>query len=474
MPEAAVVACVAAIISAYHDGTTLVSRTKERHEGRRTRALPDGPTEALEDSLTLGPLIVQREYDDHHRRCGPRYAHGDPIAREQLKDVLITLQSALLRNLRRLWQHDDAEPDLAALHAASDRCRIDAVVALCQLEQRLAAAAPTLNTSIAPSDSVGRRSSVEPQSPRTRERRSSSTGSTRRPFSLRGRRSPRLQSESAEADSTTTHGESSSPWTQPDPDEDMAMIVPRPLRIPRKQPGWPDPSSSSSSSSSSDPNPIPITVIPMALYLPSEANNFAGFCKGAWKLQRGLIHKAFSDEIRPEGMYSTVPIWRCSKCHYEGPMMTISSSSSSSASSGSSGSKSKSKSNSTRRTKTFDIRVRVHPPTGIRYRWAFLAKSHLPTGRFLALKAKTGPGSGPRNDGSAGSFGCIFCCAERRSAAPTFGHLDRFMEHLLLQHRSMLSMPEAMVEALRARTRCVVGRVARDEEDFDVNLPPVG
>lgn len=196
----------------------------------------------------------------------------------------------------------------------------------------------------------------------------------------------------------------------------------------------------------------------MGLYLPSEENNFAGFCKGAWKLQLGL-KKAFTAEIRPEGMYSNVPFWRCSKCYYEGPMMTISSSSSSS-SPGSSGSK------STRKTKTFDTRVRVHPPTGIRYRWAFLAKSHVSTRRFLAMK------TGPDTDGSAGTFGCIFCCAERRTAAPTFGNLASFMGHLL-QHRSITSMSSGMVEALLERTRCVVGRVAGNEEDFDVNLPPV-
>ncbi|KAL2005136.1 hypothetical protein VTN00DRAFT_2986 [Thermoascus crustaceus] len=606
MPEAevaAVVACVAAIISAYHDGNTLVSRIKERREERR-RALAEGPTEALEDSLTLGPLIVQGEYDNNYRRFGERYAQGDQIAREQLKDIIINLQSALLINLRLLWQNDDAEPDFAALQTASDNSRIDAVVALCQLYQRLASAAPlqagpNMNTmpstavskrvvqqwsvfpalperkpshastvssntnisdgysSIAPSDSVSRRSSVEPQSPLTRERRSSSIGSTssRKPFSLRSIRNPRPQApsgnlvfrneqfpitpvcESAEADWTAMYGRTGfdgptsmpfhtqphleylpqepalsgmpfspdeiySPWNQPDLNREMAMAIPSPLRIPSKpserdglqrnpSPArWPDPlfqssnsdtatdlssarhihpssstvsrhpssnststsgsNSNSTPSSTSNPNPIPvpIPVVPMALYLPSEENNFAGFCKGAWKLQLGL-KKAFSAEIRPEGMYSNVPFWRCSKCYYEGPMMTISSS-------GSSGSR------STRKTKTFDTRVRVHPPTGIRYRWAFLAKSHVSTRRFLAMKTSSD------KDGSAGTFGCIFCCAERRTAAPIFGNLASFMEHLL-QHRSMSS-----VEALLERTRCIVGRVAGNDEDFDVNLPPVG
>lgn len=188
------------------------------------------------------------------------------------------------------------------------------------------------------------------------------------------------------------------------------------------------------SSNSSTSGTFPISGGPsMTLYLPSEENNFAGFCKGAWKLQVGLKTKAFSIRMRPAGMYNEVPYWRCSKCCYEGPV----------------------RGSSARSTWRYDNQVRVHEPTGIRYRWVFLAKSHFHCKR---VPEKT--------DGSVGTFGCIFCCIERRGPAPAFGNLASFMEHLL-QHRRMAMGMEALLD----RTRCIVGRVAGSSEDFDINLP---
>jgi len=583
---------------------------------------------------------VQGQYDSNYRRFGERYAQGDQIARKQLKDIIVTLQSGLLTNLRLACEHDDVEPDYAALQTAADNSRVDAVVALCRLYQRLAAAAPlqagpkSFSTMTAPgtgasvsqhtqqwsvhlasdrkashastvsssttnmssdgytssvlsslNDSISHHSGVEQLSPLIRERRASSIRSTfssgRRaltnslpnnsgsqspsnsnhgnspgfsskqfpitPVSKSGaegdymtmydgaglevitsmqspnlqheqrplRREKYLPEEPAQSLTPFSPAEIWNSWTRPDLDEEteLAVAFPSPLHIRKKQQQrddsqsnsanpdrWPgssirgssssqdgdlssssaryvppsysssvvsrnstnstttsgsNPNSNSTSTSTTIPTPIPITVIPMALYLPSEKNNFAGFCKGAWKLQLGL-KKAFTTEFRPEGMYSTVPFWRCSKCYYEGPMMIASSSSSSSTNGGSSfGSRSKSKPKPTR---TFDTRLRIHPPTGIRYRWSFLAKSHVATSRVL-----------PGTDGSAGTFGCIFCCAERRTAAPMFGNLSSFMEHLAQEHRTM---SVDVVEALRERIRCVVGREAGREEDFDVNFPP--
>ncbi len=38
--------------------------------------------------------------------------------------------------------------------------------------------------------------------------------------------------------------------------------------------------------------------------LPSEMNNFAGFCKGAWRQQIGDTERAMEERVRPGGMYN--------------------------------------------------------------------------------------------------------------------------------------------------------------------------
>ena len=47
-----------------------------------------------------------------------------------------------------------------------------------------------------------------------------------------------------------------------------------------------------------------------------------------------------------------------------------------------------------------------------------------------------------------------------------FKDLERFMEHLQ-RHREQMLSPELIY-----RTKCIVGRIAGDREDFEINLPP--
>lgn len=94
----------------------------------------------LEDSLALGPPMIQGQYTYDMKRFGETYACGDPQAREQMKDVLITLQDAVLSNLQNVWM-DDEPLDCTALQTASDDSRVNAMVCLGQLSQRISAAA---------------------------------------------------------------------------------------------------------------------------------------------------------------------------------------------------------------------------------------------------------------------------------------------------------------------------------------------
>lgn len=166
---------------------------------------------------------------------------------------------------------------------------------------------------------------------------------------------------------------------------------------------------------------------------PSKDNRYAGFCKGAWKLNSGL--GGFKVYSEPIGYFTLITKWRCYRCYFAMPL----------ASGGS------------KHDHRIDGKVYTHPSTGVRYRWAFLAKSH------VACKKPTA--SIPHH--ACGPFGCIFCCAQRNEPAPVFETLDGFMGHLRLHHRCMNAA------ALLERTRCVVGRVASEREEFDINIPPL-
>ncbi|GAD92856.1 predicted protein [Paecilomyces variotii No. 5] len=574
MEVLAVVACVAAIVSAYNDGAELVKRIKAKREAKR-RALADQATHGLEVSLARGPPAVQTQYDSNFRRFGAQYEQGDQIAREQMKDIIINLQMALLRNLR-MASEDDVEVNFIALQIASDDSQVNAIMALCQLYQRMAVAAPILTgpspmsipgardpqsmtqfsssptdqrlsfastppslinysmqMSTSPSDNHTGSSPVESQSQIIGQRRnvslSSSPGSKRRSFlssllhsnsrhsnsmghtSSRSGQPPiapvneaeveedgrfvnsvrrndtlsmlqmQTQSENNQTAKVKHHSshpskgnadqflsleEDVNPWTQDDSDEDQDIFphssghaIPSGSShvwaddsqdLPFHD-GGPPPKGNISFHNTSPTIPRGYTAshrsansslsgtmavssgMSMTLYLPCEENGFAGFCKGAWKLQIG-VKKAFKPESRPAGMYNDIPFWRCSKCSYEGPMAG----------------------GVTKSTRVYDSRVRIHQDTGIQYRWAFLAKSHV-----AMRKIPTG------TDGSVGIFGCIFCCAERKAPSENFGNLSIFMHHLL-QHRHVVPGMEALLD----RTRCILGRVAHQEEDFDINIPP--
>jgi hypothetical protein len=58
-----------------------------------------------------------------------------------------------------------------------------------------------------------------------------------------------------------------------------------------------------------------------------------------------------------------------------------------------------------------------------------------------------------------------FCCAELAKVPPMFGNVQSLMNHLQM-HRDRPPTGELLY-----RTRCIVGRIAGPEEDWDINLP---
>ena len=68
----AVVGCVAAVVSAYHNGNEIVEKIKAK---RRKRDVPQ-PTILLEQSLQRGETDVVKAKDDGINRYGSAFANG--------------------------------------------------------------------------------------------------------------------------------------------------------------------------------------------------------------------------------------------------------------------------------------------------------------------------------------------------------------------------------------------------------------
>lgn len=176
---------------------------------------------------------------------------------------------------------------------------------------------------------------------------------------------------------------------------------------------------------SSMSNPNNSHSVNSKVLLPSEANKYAGFCKGAWRAQIGDRKKAMDDRQRPGGIYNAARFWQCSKCNYEGRLVMLD-------------------------KKTKGVDKRVLTAEGVQFRWDFLFKSHIET------KDTT-------SDFLKSTFGCMFCTAEGRGT-PTFGGAQMLMAHLQ-EHRDRLPTGEVLY-----RMNCLVGPRARLEDDFDINI----
>ncbi|ETN42926.1 uncharacterized protein HMPREF1541_02084 [Cyphellophora europaea CBS 101466] len=240
--------------------------------------------------------------------------------------------------------------------------------------------------------------------------------------------------------------------------------------------------------------PMPIT---QPLVLPTE-KQLQGFCKGAYKTFLGLHSKGFTAGSRPVGYASSMPLWMCTKCNFQGPMVTYS------------------VVGATKRLgrrkeeKIFDPKVRRSSVKGVdgqvggvRYKWAFLAKCHVPLKKQVDWIGDLEAAS----RGEVGRWGCLFCCAEGQSrgwvaggftgvgtndgnasiksgstggsgkttdsvpaSTPVFDNLTAFMDHLDSMHRVSAGHPGA---EMLGRMKCVVGREAAEGEEWEVNFVPL-
>lgn len=161
--------------------------------------------------------------------------------------------------------------------------------------------------------------------------------------------------------------------------------------------------------------------------LPNELNNYAGFCKGAWRHQMGDIKRAMEEKTRPGGMYQQAKFWQCKHCKFEGRSVPID-----------------------KKKNGHDMRV-FKLVSGIQFRCNFMFKTHVAKSNEHDLN--------PTN----ATFGCIFCGSEGKET-PTFDGIESFMGHLR-EHRERLPTGEVLY-----RMNCLVGRQARSTQDFDINF----
>lgn len=157
------------------------------------------------------------------------------------------------------------------------------------------------------------------------------------------------------------------------------------------------------------------------------ANDYGGFCKGAYYLQAGL----FADGVKIRNMSTAKTgeswYWGCrnTKCVFESPALKI------------------------RKEFFFDDSLREF--AGLKYRWAFLAKAHVAIGK---------------TKDRIYNYRCIFCLL-RGKEAPVIARIRPFLEHVA-QHRG-----EVIDETILTKTICINDRVATDDDYFDINLPPL-
>ena len=159
---------------------------------------------------------------------------------------------------------------------------------------------------------------------------------------------------------------------------------------------------------------------------PGSHHPYGGYCKGAYKLQDGLEKKSVNLRNQSVSMTGQSNYWACasSKCAFEGPAC--------------------------KNGKKWIFDETVRKTDGVQYRWTFLAKCHVASATVY--------------DGQY-DYQCVFCGVQPSSPSVHRGQ-NAFIEHISQQHRGQQPDPSIW------QIHCIYGRVALEEESFDVNLSP--
>lgn len=447
----------------------------------------------LEESLRRGAQDIEAEQTLGIQRLGQAFDKGDEIARRELKQITLELKSELFDHLVLALRDDNVTDFQPAINVA-DWGRDRTISVLMQMRQRLQNVGPAaIRVTSAPPYQPAREVSY-PKSPWTTQTMfigeqpvqcspGNSTAMYQEPASLPEQPpNPRRDSKEKERDYSPSYlpkfkipfrrqsseqrkSFSSSPssaqvreqqGSPPSWQDQQNRVASSSWQGQQRQnsgtlPSWPETPQYNSPPSStqiyelsgvetalplgrsvtypgqegSSTLPLHFAQAPSTLPIPTASNGYLGFCKGAWRLQNG-DSEALKRRLEFNSGWSSsqVPYLGCSasKCVFAG------------------------------RIPEEKLDKLWHSESkGVSFRWRFLAKSHV---------------SQSRAANESYVYLCMFCALLGEKPRCWSG-VDTLLAHVAT-HRTQ-TLPGEVLH----RARCVVGRVADEGEDFDVNIKPV-
>ncbi|KAF2210090.1 hypothetical protein CERZMDRAFT_99784 [Cercospora zeae-maydis SCOH1-5] len=166
-------------------------------------------------------------------------------------------------------------------------------------------------------------------------------------------------------------------------------------------------------------------------------NDFLGFCRGAYNLQNG-DREAALQKAKEGGAYSrsgsstkhaNAYYQKCreQKCAFRSNLVSAD-------------------------PNLLCIKVITFPERGMKLRWTFLAKSHVPQRAVMH---------------NMFAYKCIFCVYQNAPEPAVYAGMDAYLDHIDSAHRG-----QELHAVVQYKTRCVSNRIADDQEPFDINLWP--
>ncbi|KAK3708927.1 hypothetical protein LTR37_011257 [Vermiconidia calcicola] len=463
--------CVAEVNSRFRKAAKLLKRIKGKRESYQAWPLPEG----LEDSIGRAIDDIEKEDLRGIVQFGRLFEEGDAFAISALQQVATHLRNSLLEQIDN---NEDGEMDDAAIVLAVEAGRDNTIHALIELRLRLSTTAssspvygastllvstsdPTLpltrTTTSPPALPLDAHNSAPSGPPPNQPLRSSSLvrkTSHSRPLRARlvvlnkveGTNGREVRATSVLLDKPHGGPLASNPVVTPPSSshreaEDGQVATASPISSPESNARKSSVSSiqrsaSTKTSVSTLPGPTSnnthdvfgssiTTSATVQWFSPGRGNNYLGFCKTAWKLQNGDDKAMIKSKDYSQSAQSKYHFLTCSKfgCKFRGQGQAV-----------------------------INNNVVTDANRGLKYRWAFLAKSHVMT---KSMK------------NSEYAYLCVFC-VYLGEQAPCM-NVAALLDHISHKHRG-----SDLNAAILERTRCASDRICKDSEKFDINLYPLG